>query len=280
MQEATITVFTITYNCKRYIHRCYQSILNQSYEDWIWLVIDDGSTDETELIFQGINDSRIKYHKLRNNVGRGLARNFGLSKVQTRWIAILDIDDLMLHNRLEKFNSAILDNYIGFISSTLLIDSTLNITGLRNVIYSKYFNLFTHATLCVDVEVLKKVLYSETRYAEDQRVILYISKLKNVYRCIEPLYVYQEDASISVKGAFLSNYYAFLNNVQLIFFENKLKFNLTYIIYLFMIGINTVLLFFLSNFSFGNKIYSNLIRNRVKASFYNQSISKELKVYE
>lgn len=279
MQEATITVFTITYNCKRYIHRCYQSILNQSYEDWIWLVIDDGSTDGTHDAIKAIHDSRIIYHKIEDNVGRGKARNFGLARVETKWLTVLDMDDIMLHNRLNRFHEAILNNYDGLISSTLLVDEGLNIKGLRHVIYNKYFNLFTHATLCIKTEILKNISYSDTRYAEDQRVILLVSKLDNIFYCNEPLYVYQEDASINIRGAYLSNYNA-ISILYCLFFRNKeINFELKYIFYFAKFIINSGILFLLSKSIHGAKIYKLLIKRRKKNFYFDQKIFSELKKY-
>lgn len=279
MQEATITVFTITYNCKRYIHRCYQSILNQSYEDWIWLVIDDGSTDGTHDAIKAIHDSRIIYYKIEDNVGRGKARNFGLARVETKWLMVLDMDDIMLHNRLNRFQEAILNNYDGLISSTLLVDEGLNIKGLRHVIYNKYFNLFTHATLCIKTEILKNISYSDTRYAEDQRVILLVSKLGNIFYCKEPLYVYQEDASINIRGAYLSNYNA-ISILYCLFFRNKeINFELKYIFYFTKFIINSVILFLLSKSIHGAKIYKLLIKRRKKNFYFDQKIFSELKKY-
>ena len=71
MKNNKITIFTITFNCEMFIERCYKSILNQSYSDWIWLIIDDGSIDNSEKIIKELMDNRIHYFKIINNVGRG-----------------------------------------------------------------------------------------------------------------------------------------------------------------------------------------------------------------
>ena len=71
MKKNKITVFTITYNCEQYILRCYNTLLKQSYKDWIWLIIDDGSTDNSGIIINNLNDEIITYFKIDINVGRG-----------------------------------------------------------------------------------------------------------------------------------------------------------------------------------------------------------------
>lgn len=279
MKKNKITVFTITYNCATFVKRCYKSIILQNHSEWIWLVIDDGSKDETYDIIKSLNDSRIQYFKIENNIGRGSARNFGLSKVQTEWVAILDMDDLMLHSRLERFNNSINNGFDGLISSTLLVDKNLHISGIRNVIYNHYFNLFTHATLCIKTEFLKKVSYSESRYAEDQRVIILIINYYKIDQCIDPLYVYLEDASINVRGAFLSNYYAFKNLKEIIFSNYSYDFRKKYFLYLIKFGFNAFVLFFISKLSFGNQLYNKFIKQRVKHKLKNNLFEKELKIY-
>lgn len=280
MTKNKITVFTITYNCEQYIYRCYSSIINQSYSNWIWLIIDDGSSDNTENVIRNLKDVRIQYYKLENNAGRGKARNFGLTKVQTDWLAILDMDDLMLKSRLFRFNSSINCGFEGLISSTLLVDNHLKISGIRKAIYNKYFNLFTHASLCIKTKILSEISYSESRYAEDQRVIVLISSNCNLEICDEPLYVYQEDASINVRGAYLSNYYAVINLISTLTFSSFKSKQLERLFYILKFALSTLILYVLSKLSIGNKLYNQLIQRRVKNFYENHLIELELKLYE
>lgn len=280
LKKNKITVFTITYNCEQYIYRCYTTIIKQSYTNWIWLIVDDGSSDNTENVIRNLNDVRIQYFKLEKNSGRGKARNFGLTKVQTDWLAILDMDDLMLNSRLDKFNNAINCGFDGLISSTLLVDNNLKITGIRMAIYNNYFNLFTHASLCIKTNILSEITYSESRYAEDQRVIVLISNICNLEISNEPLYIYQEDASINVRGAYLSSYFAVINLISTISFHPINKKQLKYLLYILKFVISTIILFLLTKLSIGNKVYKNLIKKRVKDFYQDHSIELELKLYE
>lgn len=280
MTNNLITVFTITYNCEHYVYRCYKSIVNQSYKHWIWLIIDDGSNDNTELLINNLNDSRIQYHKIEMNLGRGKARNYGLSKIKSEWLAILDMDDLMLNSRLYRFNSAINCGFEGLISSALLVDNHLKISGIRKAVYDKYFNLFTHATLCINTNILSEISYSESRYAEDQRVIVLISSTCNLDICDDPLYIYQEDATINVRSAYLSNYYAFINLMSTYSFSYFIDNPLKNILYIIKFAFYAIILFFLSKLSIGNLFYNKLIQKRVKELYENDSIKMELKLYE
>ena len=280
MKQNKITIFTITFNCEYYIVRCYRSIKNQNYTNWVWLVVDDGSTDNTESIIRNINDDRIQYFKIKTNGGRGKARNFGLNKIKTDWLAILDMDDLMLNSRLIKFNNAINCGFDGLISSTLLVDKNLKICGIRKAIYNNYFNLFTHATLCIKTQILSEISYSESRYAEDQRVIFLTSSTCNLEISNEPLYIYQEDASINIRGAYISNYYAVINLISTISLRPFTSKKLKYLLYILKFVFSTIILFFLSKLSIGNNVYNILIKRRVNDLYENHSIEQELKLYE
>ena len=67
-----------TYNCAPYIGQAIRSILNQSYKDFELLIIDDGSSDNTEEIINQFIDNRIRYIR-REHFGRSAALNYGLN---------------------------------------------------------------------------------------------------------------------------------------------------------------------------------------------------------
>ena len=89
-----------TYNCAPYINQAIKSILNQSYEDFEFLIIDDGSTDDTEKIINQFKDPRIRFIK-REHFGRSAALNYGLKNASFDIIALMDADDISHPKRLE-----------------------------------------------------------------------------------------------------------------------------------------------------------------------------------
>lgn len=97
----SISVITTTYNCGEYIWEAVRSILNQTFNDFEYLIIDDGSTDDTENVVRRFNDERIHYNKI-THVGRSKALNYGLEKCKRDWVAIIDADDIWHPNKLEK----------------------------------------------------------------------------------------------------------------------------------------------------------------------------------
>lgn len=98
-----ISVIIPTYNREKYISETIYSVLNQSYKALEVLIIDDGSTDNTQKIVETIaaEDSRVKYI-YQINAERSAARNKGIKIAQGEFIAFLDSDDLWSPTKLEK----------------------------------------------------------------------------------------------------------------------------------------------------------------------------------
>ena len=95
------------YNAGIYIGDAIQSVLNQSYSNWELLIIDDGSTDDTENIVRSFQDNRIRFFS-QSNAGVSAARNKGLQNMFGNYFCFLDADDLMpeqgLASRLAIFH--------------------------------------------------------------------------------------------------------------------------------------------------------------------------------
>ncbi len=98
---AKISIIVPMYNSEKHIKKCLESILNQTYEDFELLLINDGSTDITESIIKKYDDDRIKYYK-NENQGIGKARNYGIEKSKGEYIVFIDSDDYVEKTMLEK----------------------------------------------------------------------------------------------------------------------------------------------------------------------------------
>ena len=96
-----ITVITPTYNRGEMVQTTIKSVINQTFENWELIVIDDGSTDNTEAaVQQFLNDSRISYYK-KPNTGQADSLNLGTRYASGDYITFLDSDDEAYPNWLE-----------------------------------------------------------------------------------------------------------------------------------------------------------------------------------
>jgi len=105
-----------TYNCGKYIRDSINSILNQTFKEFEFVIIDDGSSDNTIQVIKSINDSRIRFESIEH-IGLSRAANYGLTIAKYDWIARMDADDIAHPDRLEKQIKLINDNYRQIISS-------------------------------------------------------------------------------------------------------------------------------------------------------------------
>jgi glycosyltransferase involved in cell wall biosynthesis len=96
-----ISVIIPTYNRDKVILRAIESVLKQTYLNFEIIIIDDGSTDKTELLLNNlVSKNQIQYYKTEN-LGVSHARNLGVSKSSGDWIAFLDSDDEWLPHKLQ-----------------------------------------------------------------------------------------------------------------------------------------------------------------------------------
>lgn len=100
----TVTVFIPCYNAERFIAEAIDSILNQTYQDFEILIIDDGSTDKSRDILDYYlqKDDRIRVLYNQCNRGVGYTRNRGVKEAKGKYLATMDADDIAVSTRLEK----------------------------------------------------------------------------------------------------------------------------------------------------------------------------------
>ena len=96
-----VSILTNTYNRCDLIHRCIESIQNQSYKNYEHIIVDGNSTDETETVVKAYNDPRIKYIKLDTR-GPEVQMKAGSAIAKGKYVTFLDDDDEYMPNKLEK----------------------------------------------------------------------------------------------------------------------------------------------------------------------------------
>jgi glycosyltransferase involved in cell wall biosynthesis len=95
-----ISVIMATYNCAATLQRAVASVLGQTFEDWELIIVDDGSTDDTPRLLDGLRDPRIVVVRHDRNRGVAAAKNTGFDHVRGDWFTTLDADDEMVPEAL------------------------------------------------------------------------------------------------------------------------------------------------------------------------------------
>lgn len=108
-----VSIIVPVYNTEKYLKKCLDSILNQSYGDFEVIIVNDGSTDSSQNIIDEYvkSDTRIKSY-IKPNGGLSDARNFGITKVTGEYILFLDSDDYIEKDLLINLNNIITDEDI------------------------------------------------------------------------------------------------------------------------------------------------------------------------
>ncbi len=96
-----VSIITITYNRAILLKKTIESVLKQSYHNWEYIIIDDGSDDNTQEMIHSFQSSKILYKKLNHSGKLGYLRNYGIEMAKGEFIAFLDSDDIWDEKKLE-----------------------------------------------------------------------------------------------------------------------------------------------------------------------------------
>lgn len=95
-----VSIIMPNYNCAQYLPETIKSVIDQTYQNWELLFVDDCSTDDSVKIVESNNDPRIRVFKNEKNSGAAFSRNVAIREANGRWIAFLDSDDLWASEKL------------------------------------------------------------------------------------------------------------------------------------------------------------------------------------
>ncbi|WP_152184252.1 glycosyltransferase family 2 protein [Sulfurimonas indica] len=180
-QNILISVVMPVYNAEKYLDEAIQSILNQTYKNFEFIIINDGSTDKSLKIIESYakEDSRIILVS-RENRGLVYSLNEGIEKAKGKYIARMDADDISLSHRFEEQIVLMESNKLDICGSHyLLVDQNNNINGLNITPLSHemcFLSLaakvpFAHPSVMMRKGFLTKhnLLYGQSQYtiAED-----------------------------------------------------------------------------------------------------------------
>ncbi|WP_104384988.1 glycosyltransferase [Sphingobacterium sp. HMA12] len=288
-----VSVIMPCYNASDYIEMAIESILNQTMEDFEFIIILDGSDIKTFSIIKKYSDPRIRLYKFKINKGNYIARNFGIRQSRGRYIAMFDSDDISTPDRLEKQLDYLKNKKeVGAIGSNYnLIDKDNKVISDEIKRPSDYEtfkiklledNYMLQSTIFINRQFLDKynITYNESyRFASDYDFVFQCSKFFPIYNLDQNLVSYRvHEKSISTstfdeQQAFASeirktiflHYFPELNNqdldnldILLNRFTLQRKINMTSL----QCTIDKLLDFDLQHISFGNdRIYSFLSEN-------------------
>jgi glycosyltransferase involved in cell wall biosynthesis len=104
MKLPLISVVVPAYNVEKYIEKCLNSILNQTFQDWECIIVNDGSTDNTLGIIEDFaaKDSRFSHYSIPNSGSAKIPRDKAISYAKAGWVIAVDADDFIDNDVLEK----------------------------------------------------------------------------------------------------------------------------------------------------------------------------------
>lgn len=208
-----ISVLMPAYNAAEYIREAIDSILTQTFTDFEFIIINDGSTDSTEDIILSYSDKRIKYYANECNLGIVKTLNRGIDLSNGRYIARMDADDVSMPDRLEK-QVHLLDVNPQIVASgtlyTILGDGS-NIpvdvaTDTEDIRYDMaIYCQFAHSTMMIRKDTLDqyKLRYREEyKCAEDYKLWTELLQYGDMINIPEVLgYIRQCEEGISISNA-------------------------------------------------------------------------------
>lgn len=252
--QPKISIIVPIYKCEQYIHRCINSILNQTFSDFELILVNDGSPDNCGEICEEYakKDTRIKVIHQKNQ-GQSAARNNGVKEAQSEWIHFVDSDDIIHPKMLETLYKAVIDNNVKIsmcsafegetipedfnqnynISSELLEMNEDNLLHLSKDLKYYYWVLWGKL---IHKSIFHKYPLTEGRIYEDNAVVCkWLHEAKKVAIVPSPMYFYYVNAESTTNTKFnkkrldilwsLEEQIAFFNTLG---YEKMLKFLLDF----------------------------------------------------
>ncbi len=217
-----ISIIVPVYNAEKILHRCVNSIINQSYKDWELLLVDDGSIDRSALICDDYvkQDKRIKvFHK--QNGGVSSARNSGIKLAKGDWIIFLDSDDYLLQDALEILLDTALSNNTNVSAANFFVEVSNKRYGfcegrnriVRNNFRSWYFNSFSirAGSALFNTGIIKSYKFDNNLYRyEDVKFWFDVMRTEKIAYSSDYVMVYSEDnLGLSHKSKSINKDYTF-----------------------------------------------------------------------
>ena len=207
-----ISIITPCYNSEKFIQATIQSVLEQTFENWEWIIVDDCSRDNSVELIRQHQDQRITLIALNENVGAAQARNIAVEKARGRFLTFLDSDDVWLPKFLETAVNYLKNNQEELVyASYKRFDEDLNplledFIAEDKITYKRLlFNCpIPMLTAMYDTQRIGKIPIPEVDMREDYAMWLNVLREIPQARAItEPLAIYRIRQSSYSRNKFL-----------------------------------------------------------------------------
>lgn len=199
--DPLVSIIMSAYNAVEYLKTAIESVLGQTYPSFEFIIINDGSTDNTNLIIKEYadKDKRIRIIDHQKNRGLIASLNEGVEIASGEYIARQDADDISLPSRLEKQVRFLQkNNQIGMVGANYhvidergtVVDTTNVFTQPTDLALAEIFtNQFGHGTIMARAELLKKHRFDQNyKHAEDYELWSRLAHEAELANLKEPLY--------------------------------------------------------------------------------------------
>lgn len=212
-----ISVIIPTYNREHTILNSVKSVLNQTYQNFEIIVVDDGSSDNTIDLLKKLNSDKIKVIVNETNKGAPYSRNRGIDLATGEYIAFQDSDDIWFENKLEVCLKAIKEHDADFVFHQVICDNVkgqpISPTTNFNLINDKMLYVLTKGgvntqTMFAKAECFKNIKFDEKMpRSQDWEIMIRMTEKYKIYFIQQPLvhYIMLEDSiSKSSKKGFIA----------------------------------------------------------------------------
>ncbi len=196
-----VAVLMTVYNGGEYLRSAVESILNQTFSEFEFIIVNDGSVDDSATYLDSINDARVKVIH-QENKGTAAAANLGLSHIRAPFVARMDADDIALPKRLEK-QLAFMRSHpnIGIVGAQIAhvgrngVGSSLNLPTQHAAIFKSMLNGqhgIAHSVIMIRTSILKSIGgYWQHRLIDDWDMMLRMGEISQLANLDEVLLHYR-----------------------------------------------------------------------------------------
>lgn len=194
-----VSIIMPAYNAATFIQETIQSVINQTYQNWELLIVDDASTDNTIDKIRSLEDHRIKLIPLAKNSGAAIARNTAIAQAKGEYLAFLDSDDLWVPDKLERQLTFMNEHgYLFTCTEHGVLEENGEISEIKTVKpQASYMDILKNnagnSTIMYNCQVLGKYYSPDIKRRNDITMWLQVIKeTPYLYGMQEPLTIYRK----------------------------------------------------------------------------------------